>query len=52
MATMPIGMFTRKIQRQLRPLVIKPPTSGPTANDAPMVAPYTARAPARSRMPG
>ena len=36
---MPIGMLIRKIHCQSRPLVSAPPTSGPMANEAPMVAP-------------
>ena len=35
----PSGRFTRKIQRQSRPLVSAPPTSGPMANAAPIEAP-------------
>ena len=35
----PIGRLTRKIHCQSRPLVSAPPTSGPTANAPPMVAP-------------
>ncbi len=34
MATMPIGTLTKKIQRHPMPLVIAPPTSGPTATAA------------------
>ena len=48
----PIGRLTRKIHCQSRPLVSTPPTNGPSANDAPMAAPYAASAPARSRAPG
>jgi hypothetical protein len=47
MQSSPIGRLMRKIQRRSRPLVRAPPTSGPTAKDAPIVAPYAARAPAR-----
>jgi hypothetical protein len=39
MQAMPIGRLMRKIQRQSRPLVRAPPTSGPMANEAPIVAP-------------
>ena len=35
----PIGMLMRKIHCQSRPLVSAPPTSGPMAKEAPMVAP-------------
>jgi hypothetical protein len=38
-AARPTGMLMRKIHRQSRPLVSAPPTSGPNANDPPMVAP-------------
>ena len=38
-AATPIGMLIRKIERQPKPLVSPPPTSGPTANEAPIVAP-------------
>ena len=48
----PIGTLTRKIHCQSRPLVSRPPTSGPIANEAPIAAPYAASAPARSRAPG
>ena len=36
---MPIGMLIRKIHCQSSPLVSRPPMSGPTANEAPIVAP-------------
>ena len=36
---MPIGMLIRKIHCQSSPLVSTPPTSGPIANEAPIVAP-------------
>ena len=39
MQAMPIGRLTRKIQRQSSPEVSAPPTSGPMANAAPIVAP-------------
>jgi hypothetical protein len=39
MQNSPIGMLTKKIQRQSSPLVSAPPTSGPTAKEAPIVAP-------------
>jgi hypothetical protein len=52
MQAIPIGRLMRKIQRQSSPLVSAPPTSGPTANEAPIVAPYAASAPARLRMSG
>ena len=38
-ATIPIGMFTRNTQRQSSAVVSTPPTAGPIANDAPIVAP-------------
>jgi hypothetical protein len=38
-APMPTGTFTKNTQRQPRPLVIAPPTSGPTATEMPIVAP-------------
>ena len=38
-AKMPIGTFRKKIQRQPMPLVIAPPTRGPTATAAPVTAP-------------
>ena len=47
-ATAPIGTLMRKIDCQPRPVVSAPPTSGPTANEPPMVAPQMAIAPARS----
>ena len=39
MQSSPSGRLTRKMKRQSRPLVSAPPTSGPTANDAPIAAP-------------
>src|ERR1022692_4421310 len=47
-ATAPTGMLTKKIQRQERPLVIRPPSTGPTATAAPVTAPKTPNAIARS----
>ena len=38
-AAMPIGTLTKKIQRQPRPLVNAPPTSGPIATAPPSTAP-------------
>ena len=38
-ASRPSGTLIRKIERQPKPLVSAPPTSGPTANEAPIVAP-------------
>ena len=49
---MPIGTLIRKIARQSRYSVSAPPTSGPTANEAPMVAPYAASAPVRGAPAG
>jgi hypothetical protein len=48
-AITPIGMFTKKIPRQLQPVVMIPPSTGPTATAAPVTAPQTARAVPRSR---
>ena len=39
MATAPMGMLTKKIQRQPMPLVMAPPTSGPMATAPPITAP-------------
>ena len=39
MATAPIGMLTKKIQRHPMPLVMAPPTSGPMATAPPITAP-------------
>ena len=36
---MPIGMLIRNTQRQSSAVVSAPPTAGPIANDAPIVAP-------------
>ena len=47
-ATTPIGTLMRKIHCQPKPVVSAPPTSGPIANEPPIVAPQTAIAPARS----
>ncbi len=49
MATRQIGMLTKKIQRQLRPLVSTPPSTGPTATATPVVAPKAPKAMPRSR---
>ena len=38
-AAIPIGTFRKNTHRQPRPLVIAPPTSGPTATATPIVAP-------------
>ncbi len=38
-AATPTGTFRKNTQRQPGPLVIAPPTSGPTATETPMVAP-------------
>ena len=48
-ATKQIGMFTKKIQRQLMPLVRMPPSTGPTATATPVVAPKAPNATPRSR---
>ena len=45
----PIGTFTKKIHSQPRLSVSAPPTSGPTATAAPIVAPQMPKADARSR---
>ena len=47
-AAMPIGRFTKKIQRQESPLVITPPSTGPTATATPVTAPKTPNAVPRS----
>ena len=39
MATAPMGMLTKKIQRQPMPLVRAPPISGPMATAPPITAP-------------
>jgi hypothetical protein len=49
MAAIPTGMFTKKIQRHPRPLVMTPPRTGPTATATPVTAPNTPNAAARSR---
>ena len=46
---MPIGMFTRKIHRHDSQDVSMPPTSGPIATAAPIVAPHNPKAVPRSR---
>ena len=48
MVAMPIGMLTRKIQRHDSPLVITPPSTGPTATAIPVIAPNTPKAMPRS----
>ena len=48
-AAIPIGTLTKKIQRQLRPLVMAPPSTGPTATAIPVTAPNAANATPRSR---
>ena len=48
-AATPIGTLTKKIQRQFRPLVIAPPSTGPTATATPVTAPNAANATPRSR---
>ncbi len=48
-AITPTGRFTKKIPRQVQPLVITPPSTGPTATATPVTAPQTARAVPRSR---
>ena len=44
----PIGTLTKKIASQPRPSVSTPPTSGPTATAAPVVAPHSPSAVPRS----
>ena len=39
MASTPIGTLTKKIHRHPIPLVMAPPTSGPTATAPPITAP-------------
>ena len=46
---MPIGTLTKKIASQPMPSVSTPPTSGPTATEAPVTAPQTPNAVPRSR---
>jgi hypothetical protein len=46
---MPMGRFTKKIQRQDSPLVSAPPSTGPTATATPVIAPNTPKATPRSR---
>ena len=48
-ATIPTGRLTRKIASQPMPSVSTPPTSGPTATEAPVTAPQTPNAVPRSR---
>ena len=45
----PIGAFTKKIHRQDRPEVSRPPSSGPMATARPVTAPQTPNAVPRSR---
>ena len=47
-ATIPTGRFTKKIQRHDRPVVIAPPSTGPTATATPVIAPKTPKATPRS----
>ncbi len=47
-AAMPIGRFTRKMPRQLIPLVITPPSTGPSAVATPATAPQMPKAEPRS----
>ena len=48
-ASTPIGTFTKKIQRQPMPLVMRPPRTGPTATATPVTEPKTPKATPRSR---
>ena len=48
-AAIPIGTLTKKIASQPMPSVSTPPTSGPTATAAPVVAPQRPNAVPRSR---
>src|SRR3954447_16157775 len=48
-ASAPTGTFTKKIQRHDRPLVIAPPSTGPTATAMPVMAPKMPKAVPRSR---
>ena len=47
-ATRQIGRLTKKIQRQDRPLVRMPPSTGPIATATPVVAPNAPKATPRS----
>jgi hypothetical protein len=47
-AAIPIGRLTKKIQRQDRPEVSMPPSSGPMATARPVIAPQTPNATPRS----
>ena len=49
MATRQMGMLTKKIHRQDRPLVSTPPSTGPMAVAMPVVAPKMPKAVPRSR---
>jgi ribulose-phosphate 3-epimerase len=44
----PMGTLTRKMPRQLQPVVITPPSTGPSAVDTPVIAPHTPNATPRS----
>ena len=48
-AITPIGAFTKKIHRQDKPEVSRPPSSGPIATARPVTAPQTPKAVPRSR---
>ena len=48
-AAIPIGMLTKKIHRHEMPLVISPPSTGPTATATPVIAPSRPKATALSR---
>ena len=48
-AATPIGTLTKKIHCQPMPVVMIPPTTGPTATAAPVTAPKTPKAIPRSR---
>jgi hypothetical protein len=47
-AITPIGTLTKKIHRHVSPLVIAPPSTGPTATAMPVIAPNTPNATPRS----
>ena len=47
-AAMPIGRFTRKMPLQLIPVVITPPSTGPSATATPVIAPQIPKATPRS----
>ena len=46
---MPMGRLTRKIARQLTPVVSTPPRIGPSAVEMPVTAPHAPKATPRSR---